>query len=73
MKFVDEAVITVHAGNGGPGCLSFLRERNLPRGGPNGGDGGRGGSVYLSTDAALNILGRFSLHTYLQGEQRTPR
>jgi len=59
MKFVDEAVITIHAGKGGPGCMSFLRERNLPKGGPDGGDGGRGGSVYLSSDASLNTLADF--------------
>ena len=56
MKFVDEAVIEVQAGNGGDGALSFLRGRNLPRGGPDGGNGGRGGAVYLVGDAALNTL-----------------
>ena len=47
MKFVDEAVITVQAGQGGNGCLSFRREKYIPKGGPDGGNGGRGGSVYL--------------------------
>ena len=45
MKFVDEAEITVRAGNGGHGALSFRREKYIPRGGPDGGDGGDGGSV----------------------------
>ena len=47
MKFVDEARITVKAGNGGHGCLSFRREKYIPKGGPDGGDGGDGGDVYI--------------------------
>ncbi|MFT4562949.1 MAG: GTP-binding protein, partial [Gammaproteobacteria bacterium] len=56
MKFIDEAKITVQAGNGGEGCLSFRREKNIALGGPDGGDGGDGGSVYLEVDARLNTL-----------------
>ncbi|MEN8217645.1 MAG: Obg family GTPase CgtA [Pseudomonadota bacterium] len=56
MKFVDEATISVVAGKGGDGCLSFRREKFVPYGGPNGGDGGDGGSVYLRAEAALNTL-----------------
>ncbi|MBU25240.1 MAG: GTPase ObgE [Gammaproteobacteria bacterium] len=56
MKFVDEALITVEAGNGGAGCLSFRREKYIPRGGPDGGDGGDGGSVVLLADENLNTL-----------------
>lgn len=56
MKFVDEASITVIAGNGGNGSASFRREKFIPFGGPDGGDGGRGGSVYLEGDSGLNTL-----------------
>ncbi len=56
MKFVDEAIIHVTAGNGGRGCLSFRREKFIEYGGPNGGNGGDGGCVYLRADAHLNTL-----------------
>jgi len=56
MKLVDEAEITVIAGNGGNGCVGFRREKFIPLGGPDGGDGGDGGSVWLVADENLNTL-----------------
>jgi GTP-binding protein len=59
MKFVDEVTVRVQAGNGGDGCLSFRREKYIPRGGPDGGDGGDGGNVYLVATSAINTLADF--------------
>jgi len=56
VKFVDEAIITVTSGNGGPGCMSFRRERYIEFGGPDGGDGGNGGSVILRVDPGQRTL-----------------
>jgi GTPase len=56
VKFVDEAKIHVHAGDGGTGSVSFRREKFIPLGGPDGGDGGRGGSVYIVANEGLNTL-----------------
>jgi len=56
MKFIDEAKIEVHAGSGGNGAATFRREKYIPRGGPDGGDGGRGGSVWARADRNINTL-----------------
>ncbi len=59
MKFVDEATLRVQAGNGGRGALSFRREKSLPFGGPDGGDGGTGGSIWLRAAEGINTLADF--------------
>ena len=56
MKFIDEAKIYVKAGDGGNGAATFRREKYIPMGGPNGGDGGRGGSIYVIADRNINTL-----------------
>src|SRR5690349_22037084 len=61
MKFVDEAIVKVQAGNGGRGCASFRREKFIPFGGPDGGDGGDGGSVYVVAAAGINTLADFRI------------
>jgi GTP-binding protein len=69
MKFVDEAVITVTAGNGGNGCISFRREKFIPLGGPDGGDGGNGGSVWMEADENLNTLVDFRHDRYFKAQR----
>lgn len=79
MKFVDEAVIRVQAGDGGNGCVSFRREKFIPLGGPDGGDGGDGGHVWLVADNNLNTLVDFRFERQFaaqrgengQGSERT--
>jgi GTP-binding protein len=69
MKFVDEAVIKVDAGDGGNGTISFRREKYVPRGGPDGGDGGDGGSVYLVADENLNTLIDYRFERFHKAER----
>ena len=71
MKFVDEAIIKVEAGDGGKGGSSFRREKYIPRGGPDGGDGGDGGSVYLVADSGLNTLVDFRHRRLHRAERGT--
>ncbi|MFO7964472.1 MAG: GTPase ObgE [Desulfobacterales bacterium] len=59
MKFIDEAMITVESGSGGSGCVSFRREKYIPRGGPDGGDGGKGGDVVLRSTTRKRTLYQF--------------
>ncbi|MBA2650429.1 MAG: GTPase ObgE [Legionella sp.] len=68
MRFVDEAIIKVDAGNGGNGCLSFRREKFIPLGGPDGGDGGDGGSIYLEASEDLNTLVDFRYMRHYKAE-----
>ncbi|HET8790829.1 MAG TPA: Obg family GTPase CgtA [Modicisalibacter sp.] len=72
MQFVDEASIIVEAGNGGNGCLSFRREKYVPKGGPDGGDGGHGGCVYLLGDDALNTLIDFKYQRFYKARNGQP-
>lgn len=68
MKFVDEARMKVHAGNGGRGSTSFRREKFVPLGGPDGGDGGHGGSVYLRAAPGINTLADFRIQRTFKAE-----
>src|SRR5512139_434800 len=67
MKFIDETEVHVRAGDGGRGCVSFLREKYKPHGGPNGGDGGDGGDVVFVVDAGLTTLLDFKFHPLIKG------
>jgi GTP-binding protein len=74
MKFVDEAIIDVLAGNGGDGAASFRREKYIPRGGPDGGDGGRGGNIHAVADRNINTLVDFRFaRTHRAGHGSTLR
>jgi len=67
--FIDEAVVHVRGGRGGDGCVAFRREKFVPKGGPSGGDGGHGGSVYLLADARLNTLYHLQFHSIYPAER----
>ena len=69
MRFIDEASIEVTAGNGGNGCLSFRREKFIPKGGPDGGDGGKGGSVILISERNLNTLIDYRYQQHFKAER----
>lgn len=69
MKFVDEAIVTVKAGDGGNGCVSFRREKYVEYGGPDGGDGGDGGDVYLQANKNLNTLSDFRHIRFYEAER----
>jgi GTP-binding protein len=69
MKFVDEALITVQSGDGGNGCVSFRREKYVPKGGPNGGDGGRGGDVLFETTSRMHTLYSFNFKKDFRAER----
>ncbi len=67
--FVDEVDLQVAAGDGGNGCVSFRREKFVPRGGPDGGDGGRGGSIFLRASTHLNTLVNFRFHPLCRAQR----
>ncbi|MGN0729578.1 GTPase ObgE [Treponema sp.] len=68
IQFADEAVITVRSGKGGNGCVSFRREKYIPNGGPNGGDGGRGGNVVFCLKRNLRTLAHLRYHPILKAK-----
>lgn len=70
--FIDKARIYVQAGNGGNGCLSFRREKYIPRGGPNGGNGGHGGDLYLAADRNLTTLLDLTYHPHYRAQSGEP-
>ncbi|WP_035270825.1 GTPase ObgE [Desulfonatronum thiodismutans] len=72
MRFVDEAEITVRSGHGGHGCVSFRREKYIPRGGPDGGDGGRGGGVIFRAEPKLLSLYDFRLRRVYEARNGQP-
>lgn len=69
MKFLDQAKIYVQSGNGGAGCVSFRHEKYIEFGGPNGGDGGKGGSVYVEAVPNLNTLIDFRYHQHFKAQK----
>lgn len=72
MKFVDEAQIRIQAGHGGRGAVSFRREKFIPFGGPDGGDGGKGADVYLVGTSGINTLADFRYHRSFKAQNGTP-
>jgi GTP-binding protein len=68
VKFIDEAMITVQSGHGGKGCVSFRREKFIPRGGPDGGDGGKGGDIILITTSRKRTLYHFKYQKHFKAE-----
>ena len=72
MKFVDEAIVKVQAGDGGRGSVSFRREKFVPFGGPDGGDGGAGGAVWLRAAAGLNTLADFRIQRTFRAQHGQP-
>ena len=66
MKFLDQAKIYIRSGNGGAGCLSFRREKYVERGGPDGGDGGKGGDVWIEAEDGLNTLIDYRYHQHFK-------
>ncbi|NIH16566.1 MAG: Obg family GTPase CgtA [Buchnera aphidicola (Periphyllus lyropictus)] len=68
MKFIDEAIITLKAGNGGNGIVSFRREKNAPKGGPDGGDGGNGGNIWFQSNKNINTLIEYTFKKIISAE-----
>ena len=73
MKFLDQAKIYLQSGNGGPGCVSFRREKFIDRGGPDGGNGGKGGDVIFESVATLNTLIDFRYQQHFKAQSGKKR
>jgi len=69
MNFIDEVLIDISSGDGGDGCLSFRRAKNLPKGGPDGGDGGSGGDVIFKANSNLNTLAKFRYEKFFSASR----
>ena len=72
MGFLDEAVVSVRSGDGGRGCISFRREKYVPKGGPDGGDGGSGGNVVVRATKRLHTLKDYRLKRHFKGQNGRP-
>ncbi len=72
MKFIDEATIAIESGKGGNGCVGFRREKYIPKGGPDGGDGGRGGGVFIRAQANMSTLLDFRERHFYKAENGQP-
>ncbi len=72
MNFIDEATITVFSGKGGAGCVSFRREKFIPKGGPDGGDGGKGGDVILTVSPRITTLFHFKRLKIIRSQNGRP-
>ena len=71
-RFIDKVKVYLKAGDGGRGCVSFRREKYVPRGGPNGGDGGDGGDIVFKVDSNLNTLYDFRYNPHLRAPNGRP-
>ena len=71
--FVDRVKITVRGGDGGNGCCSFRREKFVPKGGPDGGDGGAGGSVYIESTSSEQSLVALVYQSHFRGDRKSTR
>ncbi|RLB10499.1 MAG: GTPase ObgE, partial [Deltaproteobacteria bacterium] len=69
VEFLDEVVIKVKSGDGGNGCISFRREKYVPKGGPDGGDGGKGGDVILKANSGIYSLSHFAFKKFFEAKR----
>ena len=72
MAFIDEAVISIRSGDGGRGCVSFRREKYVPKGGPDGGNGGNGGNIIIRASKRLHTLDNFRAKRHFKAQHGSP-